>query len=301
MERLYAGIEAGGTKFIILVGTAPDDICDEISFPTGAPEETLGTTVEFLQKQPKLAGIGIGTFGPADPNPKSPTFGYITNTPKPGWAYVDFAGIIQRELNTRVRFDTDVNAAALGEYQWGAGQGLDNFLYLTIGTGVGGGGMINGRLMHGLIHPEMGHMKLPEVAGSNEFVGEFSGICPYHGDCLEGVASGPAIAARWGMPATELAVDHPAWQLQTEYLSAALHNLICILSPQRIILGGGVMEQRHLFPRIRARCREMLNGYVPAKEVAEDNEEFICPPKLGGRAGGLGALALAMARGNYTD
>ena len=295
-EQLYGGIEAGGTKFVCTIAAGPNDIRAEERFPTGAAEETLAQAVAFFRAQPPIAALGIGAFGPADPDPRSPTFGFITTTPKPGWAGVDFAGTMGRALKVPVGFDTDVNVAALGEWRWGAAQGLDSFVYLTIGTGIGGGGVIHGQMMHGLIHPEMGHMRLPrreERFAVNGPLPPFAGICPYHGDCLEGLAAGPAIAARWGQKAGDLPPDHPAWAVEAYYLGAALSNLICILSPQRIILGGGVMEQRHLFSHIHREVQQGLNGYVASPAVLTQIESYIVPPGLGNRAGMLGAIALA--------
>ncbi len=178
----------------------------------------------------------------------------------------------------------------MGENRWGAAQGLDTFLYLTIGTGIGGGGMVGGTLMHGLIHPEMGHMRLPHDLETDPF----PGICPYHGDCLEGLACGPALKARWGRPAETLPDDHPAWPLQARYVALALANLVCILSPQRIIVGGGVMNVPELFPMVRREVLRLLNGYVQAPDVLEQMDQYIVPPGLGSRAGVLGAIALAM-------
>jgi fructokinase len=188
-----------------------------------------------------------------------------------------------------VAFDTDVNGAALGERQWGAARGLDTFVYVTVGTGIGGGGMAGGRLLHGLVHPEMGHMRIPHDLSADPFPGH----CPFHRDCLEGLASGPAIEARWGRPARELPPDHPAWGLEAEYLAAMAVNLTTVLSPQRIVLGGGVMEQPQLFPRVRRRVRELLAGYLRSPAILEEIDRYIVPPGLGGRAGVLGALALA--------
>ncbi len=290
---LFIGIEAGGTKFLCAVGTGPDDIRAEARFPTTTPAETLARTIAFLRQTQAahgpIAAIGIAAFGPLDPNPDSPTFGHITTTPKPTWAHTDFVGALREHFDVPIAFDTDVNGAALGEGRWGAAQGLDTFLYITVGTGIGGGGMARGRLLHGLIHPEMGHILLKREAKS----ATFPGICPYHGDCLEGLASGPAIEQRWGKKPESLPPDHPAWDLEAGYLAQALHTFICILSPQRIILGGGVMNQRHLFPRIRARVQKSLNGYLQTPAIQEKIEEYIVPPALGGRAGVLGAIALA--------
>jgi fructokinase len=292
---LYGGIEAGGTKFVCAIGAGPDDVRAQTRFWTTTPAETIERTIDFFRTQATaldepLAALGIGSFGPVDPDPESPTFGHITSTPKPGWAHVDLAGAIRRELNLPVGFDTDVNAAALGEWRWGAAQGLDTFIYLTVGTGVGGGGMINGQLMHGLVHPEMGHVRIPHDRSADPFAGH----CPYHGDCLEGLTTGPALEARWGQPAETLPADHPAWELEAGYLALGLVNFICTISPQRIIMGGGVMQQPQLFPMIRRQVQYLLNGYIVSPMVAERIDEYITPPALGSRAGVMGAIALAM-------
>ena len=288
---LWGGIEAGGTKFVCAVGIGPDNLWAEVRFPTTTPEETIGRATQFFQQQKKgpLTAIGIASFGPVDLNPDSPTFGYITDTPKPGWAHTDFAGRIRRALGVPVGFDTDVNVAALGEYRWGAAQGLDTFIYLTIGTGIGGGGMVNGKLIHGLVHPEMGHIRIPHDRDRDPYAGS----CPYHGDCLEGLAAGPALEERWGQRGETLPADHPAWPLEADYLAFGLVNIICILSPQRIIIGGGVMQQPQLFPLVRRRVQELLNNYLPVPAILDHIDEYIVPPGLGDRAGVLGAMALA--------
>ena len=288
MTTRYGGIEAGGTKFVCAVGTAPDDV-RETRFPTTTPDESINRAIAFFREQPRITAIGIASFGPIDLHPDSPTFGYITTTPKPGWANTDLAGAIKRALGVSIGFDTDVNVAALGEQRWGAAQGLDTFIYLTIGTGIGGGGLSSGKLLHGLIHPEMGHIRLPHDLARDPF----PGACPYHGDCLEGLASGPALEKRWGARAETLPPDHPAWKLEARYLALALVNFICTLSPQRIILGGGVMEQAQLFPLIRREVQRLLNGYVQSPMIIENIDAYIVPPGLGKRAGVLGAIALA--------
>lgn len=293
MTNLFGGIEAGGTKWVCAMGDGPQGLRAQKRIETRKPAETIAAAIEFFRAQEaqhgRLAAVGIGSFGPLDPGPRSPTFGYITTTPKPGWAMTDVAGPIGRALTVPVGFDTDVNAAALGERRWGAAQGLENFIYLTVGTGIGGGAMVNGQLAHGLIHPEMGHIRLPHDWEADPF----PGWCPYHGDCLEGLAAGPALERRWGQRGETLPEDHPAWSLQARYLALALVNFICTLSPQRIILGGGVMEQRQLFPMVRAGVQELLNEYVQAKEILEEIEAYIVPPGLGAQAGVLGAIALA--------
>lgn len=288
--RLYGGIEAGGTKFNCIIAASPDQIVAETRIPTTTPAETLASVIAWFQAcQHPLAAVGIGSFGPVDPNPASPTFGYITSTPKLSWQHTDLAGAVRRALNVPVAFDTDVNTAAFGEYCWGAAQGLDTFLYITVGTGIGGGGMVAGRRLHGLLHPEMGHVRVPHDWQTDPF----PGVCPFHGDCIEGLASGPALQARWGEDPATLPPDHPAWDLEARYLALALVNYLCVLSPQRIILGGGVMSNDFLFPRIRREVQRLLNGYIAHPTILEDIEHYIVPPGLGARAGVLGAVALA--------
>ena len=261
---MYGGIEAGGTKFVCAVGTGPDDLSEMIRFPTTTPQETIGLAIDFFRNQPhKLSGIGIASFGPVDPNPTSNTFGFITSTPKPGWKNTDLAGEVGRALNVPIGFDTDVNGAVLAEAKWGAAKGLDTCLYLTIGTGVGGGAIVRGQPLHGLLHPEMGHIRVPRAEGDT-----FEGICPYHNDCLEGMATGAGLEKLGGgVPAETLPEDHQAWEFEAHYLAMAVVNYTLILSPQRVIMGGGVMDQRHLFPRIRKKgtkcfkwlCRRPFN------------------------------------------
>ncbi len=290
MTQLYGGIEAGGTKFVCAVGTGPNDMRAEVRFTTTTPEETIGQAVDFFKEQGELTAVGIASFGPLNPDPRSATFGTITTTPKPGWANVNLGGRVSEALGgIPFGFDTDVNGAALGEWRWGAAQGLDTFIYLTIGTGVGGGAMINGRLAHGLIHPEMGHIRLPR----DPVVDPYAGYCTYHGDCFEGLACGPAIGERWGQPAHALPEDHPAWDLEAHYLALALVNFICTLSPQRIIIGGGVMEQEQIFPLLRQKVQTLLNGYVQSPQILDEIDSYIVQPGLGNQAGVLGAMALA--------
>src|SRR5207302_6382700 len=232
--------------------------------------------------------IGIGSFGPVDLTPLSSTWGHSTTTVKPGWAYTDVGPEIGRRLSVPVAFDTDVNAAALGEHRWGAATGLDTFCYVTVGTGIGGGAMANGRLLHGLVHPEFGHMRIPHDRDRDPF----DGVCPYHGDCFEGLASGDAMRARWGRPPEEIA-DERAWLLEAEYVALGLVNVICTLSPQRIVVGGGVMHEPTLLPLIHSRVHELASGYFDAPELADSIDGYIVPPALGDRAGVLGALELA--------
>jgi len=296
MKTLCGGIEAGGTKFVCAVGTSPDDVRAEARFPTTTPAETLGQAITFFQAQREpLAAIGIASFGPLDPDPTSPTFGYVTSTPKPGWAHTDVVGPIQQALDVPVGFDTDVNGAALGEHRWGAAQGLDTFIYVTVGTGIGGGGMVNGRLIHGLLHPEMGHIPIPHDWEADPY----PGFCPYHGDCLDGIAAGPALEGRWGQRAETLPPDHPAWPLEAHYLALGLAIFIGTLSPQRIVMGGGVMEQPQLWPMVHQKVQEVLNGYISVSQILEDIEDYIVPPALGSRSGVLGAIALAQRVAGY--
>jgi fructokinase len=292
---LYAGVEAGGTKFVCIVGSGPADIRGEVRFPTTMPETTLRQALAFLSEQRArlgaFAAAGVASFGPVDLDPASPRYGHITSTPKPGWAQTDIVGPIRKALGVPVGFDTDVNAAALAEWRWGSAQGIDTFIYLTVGTGIGGGGLVTGRLMHGLVHPEMGHVRIPHDVVADPF----AGACPFHRDCLEGLASGPAMQARWGRPAEELPDDHPAWALEAHYLALALANFVCTLSPRRIVLGGGVMDRGILFPLVRARLQALLNDYVQAPEILREIDAYVVPPALGARTGVLGALALARA------
>lgn len=286
---LLGGIEAGGTKFVCAIGTGPNDIRAEARFPTTTPNETIQQVIDFFKAREPVAAIGIASFGPVDPDPNSATFGYITTTPKPHWAQTDLAGPIGHTFNVPIGFDTDVNGAALGEHRWGAAQGLDTFVYLTIGTGLGGGGMVGGQLMHGLMHPEMGHMIMPR----DPEVDSYGGSCPFHQNCWEGLAAGPSIEQRWGQKAETLPPDHAAWDLEAHYLALGLHNIICIMSPQRIIMGGGVMAQQHLFPKVRQKVVTSLSGYLQSPSISEAIDTYIVPPELGNQAGVLGAFALA--------
>lgn len=288
---LYGGIEGGGTKFNCILAYAPDQIVAETRIPTTTPEDTLSRVIDFFRDKSGQApsAIGLANFGPLDLNPASNTFGYLKATPKKYWSDTDLLTPLRQALGVPVGLDTDVNGAAYGEFLWGAAQGLDTFLYLTIGTGIGGGVMANGTLLHGQTHPEAGHILLPHDIDEDPFVG----LCPFHQDCFEGLASGPAIQQRWGTPAETLPEDHPAWALEATYIAAALMNYILILSPQRIILGGGVMRAAWLFPLVHQRVRKLLAGYVNHTHLGQQIQEYIVPPKLGSRAGVLGAIGLA--------
>ena len=290
--HLFGGIEAGGTKFICMVGSGPNDIRAQARIPTTRPAETIGRVTDFFKQQAQaltLSAVGVASFGPVNLDSTSPTFGYITTTPKPGWANTDLVGRLKAELNLPVIFDTDVNAAAFGEYRWGAAQSLDPMIYLTIGTGIGGGVICNGKPLHGLVHPEMGHMLIPHDLALDPF----PGVCPFHGDCFEGLASGPAMAKRWGQPAETLPDDHPAWNIEAHHIALALVNLILNYSPRRIVVGGGVMQREALFPLVRRKVQQFLNGYVHSPQILESIDQYIVPPALGNQSGVLGAIALA--------
>jgi fructokinase len=292
-EKLYGGIEAGGTKFVCIVASGPGQVVDEIRFMTTTPEQTLGKTIQFFQPfvdSARVSAIGVGAFGPLDLNPKSPTYGFITTTPKPGWSNADVLGTLQRALKINVAFDMDVNTAALGEYLWGASKGYDPSLYLTIGTGIGGGYIVNGRPLVGLVNLEMGHLRIPH----NRELDPFPGSCPFHGDCFEGLANGPAIEKRLGVAGAIVPENDPFWDIEADYIASALMNYILTLSPKKIILGGGVMQREFLFPKVHQRVRELLNGYVASKSLMENIDDYILPPGLGNQAGSLGAIALAM-------
>lgn len=294
MMDIYGGVEAGGTKFVCVIAGGPGAILAETRFPTTTPEETLGRVKAFFRdhaRQYPIAALGVSCFGPVDLNHTSPTYGYITTTPKPGWAQTDVVNHLQTELGVRVAFDTDVNGAALAEYRWGAGKGADPCLYLTIGTGIGGGVVVNGRPLQGLVHPEMGHMRIPHDWQADPF----PGFCPFHGDCFEGLAAGPALEIRWGQRGETLPAEHPAWELEARYVALALSSLICILSPRRIVIGGGVMQSEALFTGVRRQVQALLNGYVHSPVILDEIDGYIVPPGLGNRAGVLGAIALAQA------
>lgn len=293
MPQLYGGIEAGGTKFVCLVASGPSHIVEEVRFSTTTPEETLGKAIQFFRpfvSSGQISAIGVGSFGPLDLNPESSTYGFITSTPKPHWSNTNVRGTLQDGLDVPIALDTDVNAAGLGESVWGASKGFDPSLYLTVGTGIGGGYVKDGKPLLGLLTPEMGHIRIPH---SRE-LDPFNGCCPFHGDCFEGLASGPAIEKRLGLPGADVSENDTFWDIEADYIASALMNYILVLSPKKIILGGGVMQRQFLFAKIRHRVHELLNGYVSSKSVLENIDEYIVPPGLGNQSGSLGAIALAV-------
>lgn len=282
-------IEAGGTKFVVAIGDEQGNIIERDSFPTTTPQETVNNIFKFFDGK-DISALGLGCFGPIDPDINSSTYGYITTTPKVGWSNYNIVGAIQAHYpNLPIGFDTDVNGAALGEAYFGAAKGLDSALYLTIGTGIGGGAIVEGKLVHGLLHPEMGHMVM-QVREDDTYAGK----CPYHGTCFEGLAAGPAIEERWGKKGYELPADHPAWDLEAWYIAQALAVYVLTLSPKKIILGGGVMHQEQLFPMIHKYLQERLNGYIQKEEITTDKiKDYVVSPGLKDNAGVCGALALA--------
>ena len=285
---LVGGVETGGTKFVCAVGTGPEDVRATEEFATTTPEATLDRAIAFLRRH-ALCAVGIAAFGPLDLDPASLVYGSITTTPKVGWSGTALLATLERSLGVPVAIDTDVNAAALAEHRWGAGQGFDPFVYLTVGTGIGGGAVVNGRPLHGLVHPEMGHIRVPHDREADPFPGS----CPYHGDCLEGLAAGPAVAQRWGRSPEDLPADHPAWPLEAHYLALGVVGVVGILSPRRIAMGGGLSRQPALLPLTRANVLRLLNGYVPSGAIGHGIDRYLVAPALGSRAGVLGAIALA--------
>jgi fructokinase len=291
-QPLIATLESGGTKMVAALSSGPAGTLVRERIPTTTPGETIGHLVDFFSSAPgqygKPEALAVGTFGPADLDPESTTYGSITVTPKAGWSHTDLLGPLSAALGgIPAIFETDVNAALLGETTWGAARGLHNAAYLTIGTGIGGGLLVDGKLVHGMGHPEMGHMRVTRNP-SDDFVG----ACSFHRDCLEGLAAGPALQDRWGAPGDELTPDHPAWEIEADYLAQACLNLLMIAPPERIILGGGVMHQKQLFPMIRGRLAELLKGYLSYEFLKGSLESFIVPPELGDDAGLLGCVAL---------
>ncbi|MEP6546042.1 MAG: ROK family protein [Gammaproteobacteria bacterium] len=292
--RIFGAVEAGGTKFVVAIADEHGQILLQERFPTTYPAETLAAMTNYLRQRVAVFGafaaIGIASFGPVELNPRSPHYGCIGRTPKAGWSGTDVVGAVAREFSCPVGFDTDTNAAALAEHRWGAAQGVDNVVYLTIGTGIGGGILIDGVPTHGLMHPEMGHV----YPRRHPLDDGFAGVCPFHGDCMEGLASGPAILARTGALLRELDAAHGQWEIEADYLGQLCALLVVTVSPRRIVMGGGVMSQGRLFPLVRERTRHWLGGYVDRSEVLTGIDEYVVAPGLGENAGVMGAVALAI-------
>ena len=285
---LIGGIEAGGTKMVCAVGDESGKVMDRVSFPTRQPEETFRDLIDYFKGR-DIQALGVGCFGPLDLNKDSKTYGYITKTPKKGWEYCDVVGTLKNALNVPVGFDTDVNGAVLGEVTWGAAKGAESAIYITVGTGVGVGVYVNGGLLHGLVHPEAGHMLLGRHPED-----EYVSCCPYHKNCMEGLASGSAVSGRWGKKGVELADRDEVWELEAFYIGQAIANYVLAYSPQKIILWGGVMHQEKLFDMVRREAKNMLNGYIPHDMILNSMEEYILPPALGEDPGIMGAIKLGL-------
>ncbi|MCJ7843221.1 ROK family protein [Lederbergia sp. NSJ-179] len=284
---MLGAIEAGGTKFVCAVGNEDGTLIERIQLDTLTPEKTIPLVIEFFKKH-DIDALGIGSFGPVDIDKNSATYGNITSTPKPGWKDYPFLQTLKEVLHVPMEFNTDVNAAALGEVMLGAAQDVDSCLYITVGTGVGAGAVVQGELLQGLSHPEMGHILVKRHVDD-----EYEGFCPYHRDCLEGMAAGPAIEKRWGKKGIDLQDQQKVWEIEAYYLAQALMQFILIVSPKKIIMGGGVMKQKQLFPLIQKKVQELLNGYVAVPQITEEMDQYIVPPALGDNAGITGALMLA--------
>ena len=287
-DRHYAAIEAGGTKFRVALARGRDIVIDT-TIPTTTPGATLGATIDFIRGWGTVDAVGIACFGPLDLNPSSPTYGSITATPKPEWSDTPVLATIRRELGVPTAIDVDVGGAALGEWRWGAAQGLDHFIYITVGTGFGAGVFIDGKVHHGTGHPEMGHITLERVPGD-----EYPGHCPFHGACLEGMAAGPAIEDRWGAPGTELTDRAEVWELEAAYLARAIRTFTYVVAPQKVLLGGGVMQTEGLLELVRDKTIQQLAGYVTTEPLRSSLEDYIVAPAFGQDAGLIGAVALAM-------
>ncbi|MDY5871561.1 MAG: ROK family protein [Suilimivivens sp.] len=279
-------LEAGGTKMVCAIGDETGKIYDQVSIPTETPDVTIPKLIEYFEKN-TVDALGIASFGPVELDPKAPNYGYITTTTKVAWRNFDMAGSFARALKCPIGFDTDVNGSVLGEVTFGQARGKSCVIYLTIGTGVGAGIYIEDKLLHGMLHPEAGHVLIEKRNGD-----AYAGKCPYHRNCLEGLAAGPAIEERWGKKAVDLADKTEVWQLEADYIAQALTGYVLTLSPEMIILGGGVMHQKQLFPLIRAKVTEFLGGYIQAEEL-RDMDHYIVPASLHDDQGIMGCLELA--------
>ena len=287
MNERYGGVETGGSWCVCAVGAGPDQIEAIEKFPTAEPRETVAGIVGFFERHGCPRAIGVAAFGPIELDPAAAAGGTLGATPKPGWAGWPLGSALRDALEVPVVLETDVGAAALGERRWGAGRGCDSLCYLTVGTGIGAGLLLDGAPVHGLMHPEVGHIRVPHDRGRDPF----DGACPFHGDCWEGLAAGPAIAGRWGIAADRLPDHHPAWELEAEYVALGILAIVLIAAPQRVIAGGGVIRRAGLLERVRARLPELLAGYPPGPRIAAD-PGYVVAPALGDEAGVLGAIAL---------
>ena len=283
---LLGALEAGGTKMVCAIGNEKGEIWDQVSIPTEIPAITMPKLIAYFREK-EIEALGIGSFGPIDPDRQSSTYGYITSTPKLSWANYNIVGEFKQSLHCPVEFDTDVNSSVLGEVTFGSARGKDSVLYLTVGTGIGAGIYVEGNLLHGMLHPEAGHILLRKREDDN-----YQGKCPYHDSCFEGLASGPSIEERWGQRGEFLSDREEVWDLEAYYIGQALTDYILTISPQMIILGGGVMKQTSLYPKIRGYVTAFLNGYIKTDEL-KDMERYIVPASLGGNQGIMGCLALA--------
>ena len=283
---LIGGIELGGTKIVCALGNENGEIIEKMIVPTQEPKETLDKCYDFFENK-GIEALGIGSFGPVDLNKSSDTYGYITTTPKTAWINTDVVGAFKK-LNVPIYFDTDVNAACVGEVVYGAGRNLDAVVYGTIGTGVGFGIFIEGKLLHGLMHPETGHMLINRHKDDKDY----EGTCPYHSNCLESLACGPSIEKRWGKSARDLYDDEKVWDMEAYYIAQAVVNCVMCYSPERIILGGGVMHVPNLIEKVRQETLIQLNGYINKKEILENIDSYIVLPELGDNAGVIGSMAL---------
>ena len=289
---LFGALEAGGTKMVLAIGNEHGEILDQMSIPTKTPEITMSTIIDYF-KNKNLKALGIGSFGPIDLDKASDTYGFITSTPKLAWVNYNIVGALKNALQIPVEFDTDVNASALGEATWGIMKGIPSGIYITIGTGIGVGVYMNGSLLHGMLHPEAGHILLSKHPEDT-----FEGICPYHPNCFEGLASGPAIEKRWNKKAIELKDNPKVWELEAYYIAQGLVDYILTLSPHRIVLGGGVMHQEQLFPLIRKEVAALLNGYIKTSQM-ENLDQYIVPASLKDNQGIMGCLQLAKLALSY--
>lgn len=291
---LFGAIELGGTKTIVIVANENNQIIRKIILPTLSPEITINDIVNFFLTSSgelgrKIVRIGVGSFGPLDLHHESKTYGFITSTPKLGWQYFDLKAELEEKIGASIILDTDVNAAAWGEYLNQSNKSIKNLAYITVGTGIGAGLIVNGAITHGLVHPEFGHIRIPQ----NTKLDPYPGICPFHKNCLEGLASGPAIQDRWRQSPETLPVNHMGWELEAEYLAYAISNLICTISPQLIVLGGGVMRFDKLYTLIREKTKKILNRYIKSEVLEDQTQNYITPPLLKEDSGIMGALYLS--------